>query len=471
MSEFDAVVVGSGPNGLCAAITLTQAGLNVAVIESANTIGGGARTTELTLAGFQHDVCSAIHPMGISSPYLQSLDLKVHGLEWIHPSAPLAHPFDDRPAALLEKSVDATAATLGIDGTAWAKWMRPWIERWPGLCEDALAPLGIPKHPLWMASFGAQAFRAADMLAIGKFEDTAARALFAGLAGHSVMPLDMIPSAAIGVMLGIAAHAVGWPMPKGGSGALSQALANHFTAMGGTIQTGNCITRLDEVPTAGPILFEVAPARLVDIAGDQLPLNYRKKLQQFHHGPGVFKLDFALSDPIPWSDPSVARAGTVHLGGTLEELVASERACWDGSHSENPFVLVAQQSLFDASRAPQGKHTGWAYCHVPNGSTTDMTDTIEAQIERFAPGFKDTILAKHAMHSVDFETYNPNYIGGDVNGGAPTINQLFTRPTMTTYRTPNKRLYLCSASTPPGGGIHGMCGHHAAKAAIKDHLS
>jgi len=469
MSEFDAAVVGSGPNGLCAAITLAEAGLHVVVIEAADTIGGGARTAELTLPGFHHDVCSAIHPMGISSPYMQSLDLEAHGLEWVHPKAPLAHPLDDRPAAMLERSIDDTAATLGIDGEAWAQWMRPWLDRWSGLCEDALAPLGIPKHPFWMASFGTQAFRAADMLATGKFDDVAARALFAGLAGHAIMPLDMIPSAAIGVMLGIAGHAVGWPMPKGGSGALSQALANRFTAMGGTLQTGQRITRIDEVPTTGPILFEVAPARLADIAGDALPLTFRKKLQQFHHGPGVFKVDFALSQPIPWSDPAVSRAGTVHLGGTLEELVASERACWDGHHSDTPFVLVAQQSLFDPTRAPDGQHTGWAYCHVPNGSTTDMTAAIEAQIERFAPDFKDTILAKHAMHALDFETYNANYIGGDVNGGAPTIQQLFTRPTAKTYRTPHPRLYLCSASTPPGGGVHGMCGHHAAKAALHDH--
>jgi len=469
MSEFDAAVVGSGPNGLCAAITLAEAGLRVVVIEATDTIGGGARTAELTLPGFHHDVCSAIHPMGISSPYMQTLDLEAHGLEWVHPAAPLAHPLEDRPAAMLERSIDDTAATLGVDGEAWAQWMRPWIDRWSGLCEDALGPLGIPKHPLWMANFGTQAFRAADMLATGKFDDVSARALFAGLAGHAVMPLDMTPSAAIGVMLGIAGHAVGWPMPKGGSGALSKALSNRFTAMGGTFQTGQRITQIDEVPTTGPILFEVAPARLADISGDTLPLAFRKKLQRFHHGPGVFKIDFALSEPIPWSDPAVSRAGTVHLGGTLEEIAASERACWDGHHSDTPFVLVAQQSLFDPTRAPDGQHTGWAYCHVPNGSTTDMTAAIEVQIERFAPGFKDTILAKHAMHALDFETYNANYIGGDVNGGAPTIPQLFTRPTAKTYRTPHSRLYLCSASTPPGGGVHGMCGHHAAKAALHDH--
>ena len=469
MTDFDAAVVGSGPNGLCAAITLAEAGRKVIVLERADTIGGGARTAELTLPGFRHDVCSAIHPMGISSPYMQTLNLEQYGLEWVHPEAPLAHPLDDRPAAMLERSLDATAATLGMDGSEWVRWMEPWIPRWSGLCDDTLAPLGIPNHPLWMARFGAEAFRSANMLAEGKFEDVSARALFAGLAGHSVMPLDMVPSAAIGVMLGIAGHAVGWPMPKGGSGNISKALADHFISMGGTIETERHVTCMDEIPTRGPVLFEVAPARLVDITGEALPVGFRKRLQRFRHGPGVFKIDYALSEPIPWTDPSVARAGTVHLGGTLEELVASERACWDGKHSDNPFVLIAQQSLFDPSRAPNDHHTGWAYCHAPSGSVTDLTDIIEAQIERFAPGFKDTILAKHTMNALDFETYNPNYIGGDVNGGAPTVDQLFTRPTLNTYRTPNKRIYLCSASTPPGGGIHGMCGHYAAKAALKDH--
>ena len=468
MSTFDAAVVGSGPNGLAAAITLAQGGRSVVVLEAANTVGGGARTQERTEPGFLHDVCSAIHPMGISSPFFQTLPLDEHGLQWIHPLAPLAHPLDDQPAAMLEQDVDATAETLGIDGAKYAKWMRPWIPRWEGLCGDALAPLGIPKHPIWMAQFGLSAFRPALGLARSRFRETAGQALFAGLAGHSVMPLEMAPSSAIGLMLGMAGHAVGWPMPKGGSQSISNALASLLKSLGGQIQTDTRVTHLDQIPTTGPILFETAPARLVDIAGDALPLGYRKKLQNYRHGPGVFKIDYALNAPIPWSDPSVARGGTVHLGGTLEEIAASETACWNGKHSEAPYVLVAQQSLFDASRAPQGKHTGWAYCHVPRGSIKDMTEAIENQIERFAPGFRDTVIRRHTMNSMDFETYNANYIGGDVNGGEATIDQLFTRPTTSIYRTPNKRLYLCSAATPPGGGIHGMCGHFAAKAAMGD---
>lgn len=471
MTRFDTAVVGSGPNGLCAAITLAQAGRSVVVLEAAQNIGGGARTRELTAPGFLHDVCSAIHPMGISSPFMRTLGLEDHGLEWIHPLAPLAHPLDGHPAAMLERDIDATAATLGRDGERWSKWMSPWPARWEGLCEDALAPLGIPSHPFWMAEFGLSAFRAAESLAKGRFKDNSARALFAGLAGHSVIPLDMAPSAAIGVMLGIAGHAVGWPMPRGGSSSISAALASKLRSLGGEIITDTTVTHIDQIPTDGPILFETAPARLVDIAGDALPLSFRRKLQAYKHGPGVFKIDYALSAPIPWSDPAVSRAGTVHLGGSLEELTASERACWNGEHSESPFVLMAQQSLFDSTRAPQGKHTGWAYCHTPSNSMVDMTDAIEAQIERFAPGFKDTIIAKHSMHSLDFEAMNANYIGGDVNGGAPTLDQLFTRPTARTYRTPNPRLYLCSAATPPGGGIHGMCGHHAAQAALADHRS
>ncbi len=468
MNRFDMVVVGSGPNGLAAAIELARAGRSVLVVEADDTIGGGARTRALTEPGFLHDVCSAIHPMAVSSPFFRSLDLAEHGLEWIHPDAPLAHPLDGEPAAILECDLDATAATLGADGEAWKRWMKPWLPRWEGLCEDVLAPLGIPRHPFWMASFGLNGFTPALSLARSRFSGETARALFAGLAAHSVMPLDMSPSSAIGMMLGVAGHAVGWPMPKGGSGQMSEALASKLRSLGGEIQTGNRVTSLDELPTDGPVLFEVAPARLADIAGAALPLAFRRKLQGFRHGPGVFKIDYALSTPIPWSDPAVSRAGTVHLGGTMVEIAASERACWDGKHSDAPFVLVAQQSLFDPSRAPEGKHTGWAYCHTPSGSTKDMTETIEGQIERWAPGFKDTVTARHTMHSLDFETYNANYIGGDVNGGMPTINQLFTRPTAKTYRTPNRRIYLCSASTPPGGGIHGMCGFHAAKAVLED---
>ena len=468
MPNIDATIIGSGPNGLAAAIRLAEAGRRVQVLEAADTVGGGARTAELTEPGYRHDVCSAIHPMAISSPFFRSLELGAHGLEWVHPDAPLAHPLEGGPAAMLFQDVDATAATLGEDGPRWAKWMNTWAPRWEGLCADALGPLGIPSHPFWMASFGLSAFQPATRLASSMFRGTEAQALFAGLAGHSVLPIDMAPSSAIGMMLGIAGHAVGWPMPKGGSQSIADALVKHLESLGGTVQTGVCVTDIGELPADGPLLFEVAPARLADIAGDALPLAYRRTLQAYRHGPGACKVDYALSDPIPWADPNVGKAGTVHLGGTMDEIAASERACWDGKHSEAPYVLVAQQSRFDATRAPAGKHTGWAYCHVPSGSTTDMTDAIEAQIERFAPGFKDTIIARHTTTAAAFEAYNPNYIGGDVNGGEPTIDQLFTRPTWRTYRTPNKRIYLCSAATPPGGGIHGMCGHFAAEAALND---
>jgi phytoene dehydrogenase-like protein len=469
VDKFDAAVVGSGPNGLCAAITLAQAGRRVLVLEAADTIGGGARTAELTLPGFKHDVCSAIHPMGISSPFMQTLGLESHGLEWIHPGSPLAHPLDDGPAAVLHQDIEATAETLGIDARAWTRWMSPWPDRWAGLCGDTMGPIGIPSHPIWMASFGMEAMRPATALARARFKGPAAQALFAGLAAHSVMPLDMRPSAAIGLMLGIAGHAVGWPMPKGGSSAISLALLRVLESLGGVVQTQSPVRALSDVPTDGPILFEVAPARLADIAADVLPMAFRQRLQRYTHGPGVFKIDYALSEPIPWRDPAVAQAGTVHLGGTLDEIAAGERACFEGKHSDNPYVLVAQQSLFDPSRAPGGQHTGWAYCHVPNGSMRDMTAEIEQQIERFAPGFKDTVLARHTMNAHDYEVYNPNYVGGDVNVGLPSLDQLFTRPTARTYRTPNKRLYLCSAATPPGGGIHGMCGHHAARAVLADH--
>jgi phytoene dehydrogenase-like protein len=464
----DAVVIGSGPNGLCAAIALAQAGRQVLVLEGANTLGGGARTAELTLPGFRHDPCSAIHPMALSSPFMRSLPLDQHGLSWVHPPAPLAHPLDGQPAAILERDLQATAATLGPDGDRWASWMQTWVQRWDDISADALAPLGVPSHPFLMAGFGLAGMRAASSVA-QRFEQPAARALFAGLAAHSVLPLDMAPSAAIGLMLGIAGHAVGWPFPEGGAQGLSDALAAHLRLLGGEIQTGSPVHSLAQLPDEIPLLFETAPARLADIAGDALPTAYADKLRAFRHGPGICKLDYALSGPLPWTDPAVARAGTVHLGGTLEEIALSERAAWDGEHCDRPFVLLAQQSLFDSTRAPSNQHTLWAYCHVPSGSTRDVSAQIEAQIERYAPGWRDLILAKHVQTAAQTETYNPNYIGGDVNGGAPTLDQLFTRPTarLSPYTTPHPRLFLCSASTPPGGGIHGMCGWHAAQAVLK----
>jgi phytoene dehydrogenase-like protein len=369
---------------------------------------------------------------------------------------------------VLYRDIEATAATLGSDGPSYVRWIRGWVDRWEALSKDALAPLGVPAHPFLMAGFGMAAMRKATAVA-GRFDDAPARALFAGLAAHSVLPLDVVPSAAIGIMLGVAGHAVGWPMPRGGAQALTDALAAHFRSLGGQIQTGVSISRLEEVPTEGPVLFETAPAHLADIAGDALPARFSAALRRYQHGPGICKLDYALSGPIPWADPDVAQAGTVHLGGTLEEIARSERMAWEGEHCETPTVLLAQQSSFDDTRAPEGQHTLWAYCHVPSGSDRDVSDAIERQIERFAPGFRDLILHRHISTAAATARYNPNYIGGDINGGAPTLGQLFTRPTarLSPYTTPNPRIFLCSAATPPGGGIHGMCGWHAAQAVLR----
>jgi phytoene dehydrogenase-like protein len=431
-------------------------------------VGGGARTAELTLPGFRHDVCSAIHPMAAASPFFRSLPLDEHGLEWIHPDAPLAHPLDDGPPAMLERSVEATGTTLGADAHRYERWIAPFVRHWPALAADALGPLSLPHHPILLARFGLRAVRSASGLARAAFRGARARALFAGLAAHSILPLEQAPSAAIGLMLQLAAHAGGWPLPRGGSQSLSDALASLLRSLGGEIRTGARVDSLDEVETSGPVLFDVAPRELLRIARDRLPAGYCRRLERFRHGPAAFKLDWALDGPIPWRDEACARAGTVHVGGAIEEIEASERACWRGRHSDRPFVLVAQQSLFDPSRAPDGKHTGWAYCHVPSGSCEDRSEAIEAQVERFAPGFRDRILARHRMTSADYEQYNANFVGGDISGGVADLRQLFFRPAPrpVPYRTPHPRIFLCSASTPPGGGVHGMGGYHAARAAL-----
>ena len=468
-APFDAAVVGSGPNGLCAAIAMAQAGLSVVVYESRATIGGGVRTAELTLPGFRHDICSSIYPMAIGSPFMRTLSLAEHGLEWIHPQVPLAHPLDLEPAILLERAIDTTASHLDEDAPRYTRMMTPFVTRWEDLASDAMAPLGVPAHPWLMARFGLQAFRSATALAQSAFDGARARALFAGLAAHSVLPLDVMPSSAIGLMLGYAAHAVGWPMPRGGAQQLSDALASLLRALGGVIRTDSRITAIDDVETEGPILFDTSPHHMATIAASALPEGYCRRLRTYRYGPGVFKVDWALDAPVPWRDAACAQAGTVHLGGTWEAIAASERTVWEGRYADQPYVLFAQHSLFDATRAPAGKHTAWAYCHVPNGSTRDMTAVVEEQVERYAPGFRDCILARHTMHAMDYEAYNDNYIGGDINGGAPILSQLFTRPLvrLNPYTTPNRRLYLCSAATPPGGGVHGMCGVYAANAALK----
>ncbi|HEU5244007.1 MAG TPA: NAD(P)/FAD-dependent oxidoreductase [Gaiellaceae bacterium] len=467
MSE--AIVVGAGPNGLAAAIVLAQAGFAVRVLEAAETLGGGARSAELTLPGFVHDVCSAIHPLGVASPFFRTLPLEEHGVEWIEPPASLAHPFDDGTAVLLERSPDAAAPGLGEDEGRWRRIFAPLAGDAESLFEDLLGPLHLPAHPLAVARFGALSAPPATLLARLAFRAAKARGVFAGLAAHSMLRLDRPPSAAFGVTLGLLAHAVGWPFPRGGSQRISDALASYLRSLGGEIETGRRVDSLAELGETRPVLLDVTPRGLLALAGDRLPIRYRRRLKRYRYGPGVFKLDWALDTPIPWRAEECASAGTVHLGATLEEIAASEAAPGRGEIVDRPYVLLAQQSLFDPTRAPDGRHTAWAYCHVPNGSSVDMTERIEKQIERFAPGFRERILARSALGPAQIERYNANYVGGDINGGAATLSQLLTRPVarVSPYTTPLPGVFLCSASTPPGGGVHGMCGYHAAQAALR----
>lgn len=468
MDVKSAYVIGSGPNGLTAAIMLARAGVKTTVLEAQATLGGGLRSAELTLPGFVHDVCSAVHPMAVSSPAFKSFPLEQHGLEWIQPEVPLAHPLDGGRAAVLERSIDATVARLGVDAAAYERTFRPLAEQWDRLIAETLAPLHVPRHPLLFARFGLLAPWPAISVARSLFRTAEGRALFAGNAAHSVLPLERAGSAAFGLILGLAGHAVGWPIPRGGSQRIADALISYFKSLGGTVVANAEVRSLDEVKDASIVMCDVTPRQLLKIAGDCLPENYSRKLSRYRYGPGVFKMDWALDGPIPWAAGECGRAGTVHLGGTLDEIAEAERAPWTGARCERPFVLLAQPSLFDATRAPAGKHTAWAYCHVSNGSTEDMTERIEAQVERFAPGFRARILAKSAMRPADLERHNANLVGGDISGGTQDLPQLFLRPTASMYRTPVRGLYLCSASTPPGGGVHGMCGYHAARMALRD---
>ena len=469
MARYDAVVVGAGPNGLAAAITLALAGRSVLVREARERVGGAAASDELTLPGFIHDTFSTVHPLGVGSPFLKSLPLEEHGLEWVHSEAAFAHPFDDGTAALLERSIEDTGRWLDGDGSRWRRLHEPLADHWEEIAPDILDPIGIPRHPILMARFGIRALPSVRTLCAATFQGMRAPALFAGSAAHSGLPLEAAGTAAYGMMLNISGHAVGWPFPRGGAQSLANALAARFQSSGGRITTGRRIGRLDEID-ARIVLLDVTPRQLLAMAGDRLPASYRTRLERFKYGPGVFKLDYALSDPVPWTAGVCRRAGTVHVGGTMAEISVSESIVSAGGIPTAPYVLTAQHSLFDDTRAPDDKHTFWAYCHVPNGSTVDMTDRIEAQIERFAPGFRDTIISRHAAGPVDLERRNENLVGGDVNGGAATFWQLFARPVLrpAPYRTPLKGVYLCSASTPPGGGVHGMCGYNAARIALKD---
>lgn len=467
--DYEAIVIGSGPNGLAAAILMQQQGLSVLLIEGKDTIGGGLRTEELTLPGFLHDVCSAIHPLAVASPYFKTLPLAQYGLEYLYPGLAAAHPFDNGTAAVLHHSVKETAAQFGIDEQTYINIMQSVVNDWPLIENNVLGPLHFPKHPVALARFGLKGLTSATTFA-KRFKTAEARSLFAGMAAHSIQPLTNLDTTAAALVLMVAGHIGGWPIPKGGSVAIAKALGDYFISLGGTIQTGTNINSLEQLPSAHAVLFDVTPKQLLQIAGHKFSTIYKWQLERYRYGMGVFKIDWALDEPIPFTNSQCREAGTLHLGNTFEEIADSELMTSRGHHPEKPFVLLAQPSLFDNSRAPLGKHTAWAYCHVPNNSSDDMTNKIEDQVERFAPGFKERILAKHTMNTAQMQEYNPNYIGGDINGGVIDIGQLFTRPALrlSPYKTSAKGLYICSSSTPPGGGVHGMCGYHAAKRALKD---
>jgi phytoene dehydrogenase-like protein len=468
----DAVVVGAGPNGLSAAISLARAGCSVVVLEAEATVGGGCRSEELTLPGFVHDVCAAIHPLGVASPAFRDMPLAGHGLEWVHPEAPAAHPLPGGRAAVLERSIDATAAGLGADGGAWRRVIGPLAEHWDDLSASILGPmLRPPRHPVTLTRFGLRALLPAKTLAGRLFEEDEAKGLFAGLAAHAILDLGAPLTSSFGLTFAATGHAVGWPAAKGGSQRIADALVAYLRSLGGTVETGRRITALADLPPARVVLFDLTPRQVVAIAGDRLERRARRRLTRFRYGPGSFKIDYALDGPVPWQNEACGRAGSVHVGGTLDEVVAAERDVARGRHPARPFVLTSQPSRFDPTRAPAGKHTFWAYCHVPQGSTVDMTTAIEDQLERFAPGFRDRVLARHTMFPADLERHNANNVGGDVAGGSHGGLQLVARPRLAAdpyaLSIDGMDAFLCSASTPPGAGVHGMSGWWAARSALR----
>ncbi|MNK17937.1 Phytoene desaturase (lycopene-forming) [compost metagenome] len=471
MESYDAVIVGSGPNGFAAAITMQRQGLSTLIVEGADTIGGGMRTKELTLHGFKHDICSAIHPMAIASPFFKTLPLQERGLAFIQAKYAAAHPLDNGEVGLLHRDFEETLRDLGVDSDAYSSLLKPVVHKLDSLLLDTMGPLRFPKRPIDLAEFGLRALLPATWNA-KQFKTEKAKALWGGMVAHGIQPLSNWTSSAIGMMLMAVGNRYGWPIPKGGSQSIADALASYYLSIGGKIQTGNWVKDIRALPAHKTLILDVTPKQLLTLEGLELTTNYKRQLENYRYGMGVFKIDWALSESTPFKDGFSQHAATVHLGNTFAEIAENELRSHQGHHVEKPFVLFAQPSQFDGTRAPEGKHTAWAYCHVPNGSTVNYEQAIENQVERFAPGFKDTILAKHTFSPLEMQAYNPNYFGGDINGGIMDLAQLYTRPTLslTPYRTSNKKVYISSSSTPPGGGVHGMCGYHAAKVALKDHF-
>ncbi len=470
--KYDAIVIGSGSNGIAAAIRLQQKGLETAIYEQASTPGGATRTKELTLPGFKHDVGSAILPMGIASPFFGSLPLNRHGLEWVYPEVAYAHPFSDGTAHACYQDLYKTAAQLGEDEKSYLNIFEPLVENWHKLDKDLLGPLGIPAHPFMFMKFGLKALPSAKLLVNHYFKNDKSKTFFYGSAAHSTLPLTSLASASFGLVLTTTAHKYGWPFPKGGAGKFTEALLSYYKSLGGELFLNTFVENVQDLPNAYAYLFDLTPKQLLNIKGTNFSSLYRKRMETYNYGAGVFKIDWALSEPIPFTNEKCRKAGTVHIGFSSEEIEVSEKGIHEKNITDKPYVLVAQHTPFDSSRAPEGKHTAWAYCHVPNGSTKDFTKEIEDQIEKAAPGFKDTILARSTKNTHQLQQFNPNLVGGDINGGRQDITQLFTRPIakINPYSTPDPRVYICSSSTPPGGGVHGMCGFHAANAALKDHF-